>query len=434
MLYTFNAPRIGLNTRYIRRIWPLCLGLLIFFQSATAQSIDQEITLASAIQRTLEQNPKLRVFQFRERALQGQAQTANLRPAFELGADIENIAGSDSFNGIDKAELTLSLSSVIELGDKRQARVTFVTAGRAQLEAQRQTDALDLLGEVTRQYIQVLAAQEKLILAKDAENLARDTFNAVQKRAKAGATPEAEVKRAQATLAQTHLTALAQQQQLQYRKVALAALWGDKTPTFHRAEGNLYQYGKDVDLAELYSRAEKNPSIQIFAAQERLQQAQLRLAQTQSSTDISWSVGIRQFQESNDTALVAGFSMPLFASDRNSGAIVAAKAARDTVYLRKEAALLKLHTQLYQAVNNRQQAIMTAKTLQKDIIPSLTEALEETQEAYQRGRYSYLELVAARQELMNVRRTMVDAATAALLYAAEIEQLTAEPLLPPQND
>lgn len=52
------------------------------------------LTLEQAIRLTLEQNPELRVFEFRDLALAGEAQTANLRPPLELGAELENFAGT----------------------------------------------------------------------------------------------------------------------------------------------------------------------------------------------------------------------------------------------------------------------------------------------------------------------------------------------------
>jgi len=132
--------------------------------------------------------------------------------------------------------------------------------------------------------------------------------------------------------------------------------------------------------------------------------------------------------------LVAGFSMPLFSATRNSGAVRSAIAARDEVEVRREATLLSLRTQLFNAFQNRQQALVTIDTLQTRTIPLLTEALSETQAAYESGRYSYLEWVTARQELLTARSALIDAASAALRHGADIEQLTAEPLLPPLND
>jgi cobalt-zinc-cadmium efflux system outer membrane protein len=133
-------------------------------------------------------------------------------------------------------------------------------------------------------------------------------------------------------------------------------------------------------------------------------------------------------QESDDTALVAGFSVPLSAGKRNSGAVSTALAEQHEVSVQREVTLLDLHTQLFRAFHNRKQAITTVTTLRTAIIPALKEALVETQAAYQRGRYGYLDYVSARQELLSAERTQIEAAAAALTYGAEIEQLTAEPL------
>ncbi|WP_415839184.1 TolC family protein, partial [Pseudoalteromonas maricaloris] len=129
-----------------------------------------------------------------------------------------------------------------------------------------------------------------------------------------------------------------------------------------------------------------------------------------------------------DTALVAGFSLPLFAEKRNSGAIASALAERDQVAIEKEATKLRFRNHLLRAYSNRKQAILTANSLKQSVIPMLEDALEDTQDAYQKGRYGYLDYVSARQELLNARRTLIDAASAALIYGAEIEKLTNEAL------
>jgi len=436
MFHTFDAPHNGVNTLAIYRRWLLYLSLLTFIPWASTQAdqVEHKLTLSSAIKYSLEQNPSLRVFEFRNLALDGQGEIANLRPAYEVGFEAENFSGTGNFNGSDNVDLTVSLSSVIEMGDKRTARVNVVSSSLAQLEAQRQVKVLELLGEVTRRYIDILAAQERVFLAEEGEQLAKNTFSEVTKRAKKGATPEAEVKRAKAAAGQARLTVSSERQQLKYFKVALAALWGEKTPTFSMVEGNLYQFGKDIEFQKLYARVKQNPAIQVFATEERLKEAEVRLAKTQASTDIRWSIGVRQFQETDDTAITAGFSVPLFSSKRSSGSIASAMAARNEVLVQKEVTLLKLHTQLFHAYGNRQQAIVTARDLQSNIIPSLEQALKETKKAYQRGRYSYLDYMTARQELITARRTLIDAGSAALRYGADIEQLTAEPLPASQHN
>ncbi len=424
-----------LPQRLWKRLQPLLVSIiLIVTNGALASAADGTLSLESAMELTLTQNPQLRVFDFRVEALQGQSETAALKPALEIGADIENIVGTGNLQGIDGAELTVSVSSVIELGNKRDARMASIGARRGQLDAERQIEALDLLGELTRRYIDNLAAQSRLSLAQDEVSIASETLQIVQDRAAAGATPELEVLRAEAALSQAELLVSAEESRLRYAQVALAALWGETNPTFESVTGDLYQIEQTVGFENLFARVEQNPFIQVFASEERLREAEVRLARTQSTADPRWSLGARRLQEGGDVGLVAGFSMPLFSATRNSGAVRSAIAARDEVEVRREVALLNLRTQLFNAFQNRQQALVTIDTLQTRTIPLLTEALSETQAAYESGRYSYLEWVTARQELIGARSTLIDAATAALRHGADIEQLTAEPLLSPLID
>src|SRR3954464_3052368 len=62
------------------------------------------LTLRDAITATLAHNPQLTSFQFRTQMLDGERQTAALKPALRLSTDLENIAGSGSFKGTDSAE------------------------------------------------------------------------------------------------------------------------------------------------------------------------------------------------------------------------------------------------------------------------------------------------------------------------------------------
>ncbi|WP_157443218.1 TolC family protein [Colwellia piezophila] len=402
------------------------------------------LTLAVAIQRALKENPAFKVFTLRQAAINGQQQTQALAPGYQLAFEAENFAGSGELKGFAGAEFTVSLSSVIEMGGKRDARRDLGTHRSAMLAAERKITALTLLAEVTRRYINVLAGQESLLLAFDATSLAEETLLAVEKRAKAGSTPKAEIKRAMAAVGNARLSASSKQQKFVAAKMSLALLWNEKwneswnekwnessnnsSPTFNTVAGNLYHFSPDVAFEQLYAKIQKNPALLAFASEERLKNAQLRLAKSQSSTDIQWTLGVKQLQDVGDTALVAGFSMPLFSSSNNDGAILSAQAERDEVQARKTTALLQLHNQLQQAYSSRQQAIYTANRLRETIIPLLEAALTETQIAYQRGLYSYLDYLNARQELLLARRALIKSATAALHFGADIEQLIAEPL------
>lgn len=413
-----------------RRTAFLVLAPLIFWvPQAPAQPPDAtpQLTLTEAIDRTLARNPELAVFRFRDAALEGRTQTAALRPPLTLGGELEDFGGE---GGSDAAELTVSLSSVIELGGQRSARVDVVSARRALLVAEEQSAALDLLGEVIRRYVDLLAAQERLALARDSAALAGDTLSAVEQRVEAAASPRAEALRARAALARSRIAVQSEERQLAIRKLALTSLWGGDSGAFRLDSAELYRFPASSGFAELYARAQRNPAIARFASEERLRAAQLRLAETESSLDIGWSAGVRRSRELDETTLVAGFELPLFPERRNTGAVATALAERQQVAAEREAALLRLKSRLYRAVTGREQALATVEALRGEVVPTLRDALAEVERAYRRGRYSYLEWVSAREELISARRAQIEAAAAVLRYGAEIEQMTAAPLLP----
>ncbi|EHJ06278.1 MULTISPECIES: TolC family protein [Marinobacter] len=403
----------------------LCLFALAF-NVAVAHAEETSLTLANAVSRTMAQNPSLRVFDLRLQGLEGSRLTANQAPAYEAGLEVENALGSGTLQGVDGAEYTLSLSSVIELGGKRRARTGAVSSRYDLMEAEREAETLDVLGQVTQRYVATLALQEKLDLATQSVELSEAILNTVTRRTKQGAAPEAEVLRAKAALAQSRIAHSALQTEYEKRKMALASLWGETRVDFQRLQGDLFRFESSERFEVLYQQASESPVIRVYASERRMRDAEIRLARSQSESDIRWQIGARRLETTGDTALVAGISMPLFAGRRNRGEVQAARAARDEVQYRQEEALLQLHALLFEAYHTRQQNIDAVEQLRSTVLPDLTKALDLTRQAYERGRYSYVEWTAAQRELLSAREALVEAAATALLNQALIEQLTAQ--------
>ncbi|WP_444946904.1 TolC family protein [Microbulbifer sp. VTAC004] len=422
-----------------RAAWPLAVAILCLpTQSVFAQK-GELLTLPNAVGLTLAQNPELAIFPLQKRGLDGAGQTAALKPEMELGVETEykHFNNGDSDNAPDpeddadnEFELTVTLSSVVELGNKRQARIDVVNAQRDLLIADEQAMALDLLAEVIRRYAQVLAAQELVVLAEEKVSLAREALSAVSARVSAAASPVSERMRAESSLEKAILAEQTDQSMLVYYKHALSALWGQPAQNYWVDSAELYRFESGASFEVLYERAQENPVIARFASEERLQASRLRLTQANSRPDVGWYAGLRVNPAVNETAVLAGFNVPLLTAKRNRGAELEAVAELDQVMLRREAALLQLYPQLFLAVTSREQALGTVSTLQDFIIPKLRQALNEVDRAYRRGRDSYVDLISAREELLNAKRARIEAARSVLLFGAEIEQLTARPLGP----
>ncbi|MCC5450719.1 TolC family protein [Rheinheimera sp. UJ51] len=391
------------------------------------ENVFQTITLENAIKRTMANEPLLYEFSVKQQILKSDAKTAALKPAYSLGVEVENVLGTGEVSGIKEAEVTLTLSSVIELGYKLHARGQVIDAKRNQLAIQRQIVSLDLLAEVTRRYIDVLATQETLSAMQQAEQLANYAYQAVVKRVEAGASPLLEEKRAQASLAEARLNVVTVQQQLQSNIKSLSIMWGDTNPVFTGVYGQLYTLPTPTGSNEfnyLIGALSKSPHIAQFAQQSRVQDAQIRLTQASNSPDITWTAGVRRMNGIDELAFVAGASVPLFTNTRNLGEYEAQKARLDQIELQKQASERELYHRVNQAIDARNRALLEVNTLQNDVIPPLKEALGLVEAAYSDGRFSYLEWVTTRKELLSAQLALIQAAKIAHQRNADIEALT----------
>lgn len=414
----------------VRAVLCVCLCLPVL-----AAAAETELTLRQAIEAALMRNPDLAMFQFDLRISDAQRQQAALRPPTELGLSLENFAGTRDFEALDEAEITLTLSQVVELGGKRKARMDTVDAARDTLTTARQAAQLDVLAEVTRRFIAVAEAQEKVALALRAADLAATTARAADIRVQAARAPHVELDRARVAEQRAGIELQSTRTQLEAARRSLAAMWGSDDGTLDGrllgdVQAQLFRMPEAGDYAGLVSRLSESPDFLRFASEERLREAELRLASTQRRADLTVGGGVRRLQAGGDYALVASFSMPLFAGRRAESFIAESAARRDAVGAERQIALVRAKAQLFALHRQLQDSIAIVQSLDTTTIPTMEEALRETEYAFERGRYSYLELVDAQREYLAVLSERIDASTQAQLLSIELERLTNAPLAP----
>ncbi|WP_039918516.1 TolC family protein [Cellvibrio mixtus] len=405
------------------------LPALVLITSAcfTCASFAQtgEITLQQALSRSLQHNPQLAGYKFRRAALDGEHTTAQLRPETRFQLEAENIAGSGEFSGVDAAELTLSFSSIIELGGQRDARTGVVTARQQQLQTERRVAVLDLVAAVNYRFIALLAAQEQQRLEEEAQHLGQALVDSLVKRVQAGSTPQAELMRARAALARTGIAVDKARQQAQEEALLLSAFWADASPDFTRAHGDLFALTNPEPLANWQTRLAQNPDLTLLGDATRLRTAELRKADSERKLALGWNAGVRQFQQSDDTAVILGVNIPLAAGKRASGAVQTARAEQDAARFAEDTAKSRLETRLNQTFIAHQQALNETLSLRDRILPLLQDASRATANAFEQGRYSSLELAMAQRELLETRAELINAALRAHETRIELERLTA---------
>lgn len=404
------------------------VGVSICFMLVSASA--SALTLSQAVSRALAQSPELQRSNYVLRTADARITQANLAPSPELSVALENIGGSGRFKNTHALETTFLLSQVIELGDKRLARSQAATASRDLVSIENDARQLDVLAEVTQRYIQVAVSQEEQALALQATRLAAQTIKAVKKRVEAAKSPLVELNRAQIALTRAIIKEEHAEHELLSARQKLAAMWGETEPAFSTVTAQLFELPKPASFSTLVARLKTNPDFTRFASEQRLRDAELAVAEARRVPNVQLGGGVRQLNESDDHALVLSVSVPLFSRSRNAGYIAEAAARREQVAVDEQAAFIRAQADLFAIYQELQHALTEARILKDEVIPQTAAILKQTEYAYQRGRYSYVDWIAAQGEMLSTQDRLIEASANAHRYFVAIERLTGESLLP----
>jgi cobalt-zinc-cadmium efflux system outer membrane protein len=411
---------------------------MLFSTIASAESglvgDGQMIGLNEAVARTLARNPELVAFGHQFQAQDGRVLQAGLAPNPELSLTVENVLGTGEFTGIDGAETTLSIAWVLEHG-VRQRRIETARAGISLLDVEADIMRLDAAAETARLFLSCLSNQAQMINAGEAVRLAQETVGAVNKRVQAGKSPQAELARARAELARLKLNQEDFEHELLSASRRLAAKWGETGPGLKRVNGEILSLPITDSFETLKTRIDRNPDIARFLSKQRVDEAELRLAEAQRRQNWRVSVGVRRHEITDDEALLANLTVPLMLRNRNQGRIAEAQANLAQTNADAIAARIRNETLLFVIFQELQHSLHRAKTFRDDVIPQLEQALADTRNAYELGRYSYFEWYTVQKDMLEARRALVEASVDAHKNTIEIERLTgvriAQPTISP---
>jgi len=393
---------------------------------ASAGAAETALTLQQALERARAAHPALKAFAFETRAHAARARQAALRPATSVEVLVEDAGGTGARAGLDSAQATLSLSHLIELGGKRDGREAVAEAHGGSLRTAQAVRQLDVMADIARRFVAVLALQQRVEDAAEAVALATRVQQAVGQRVQAAASPEAELSRAIVATAEAELELEDARHRLGTARFELAAAMGLRAPDFATVAGALFTPPDAPSLETLVAQLEGAPDLMRFADETRLRDAEARLARSQAGYDVKLTAGVRQYPQDDATAFVAGLSVPLFAGSRAQPAVAAAEAERDKVALDREGALLKARALLTAHYSEMEHARHVMEALRDRVLPQLGKALEQTEYAYRRGRYSYLEWSDAQRRHLEARARYIAVAAEFHTHRIEIERLAGQ--------
>ncbi|HEX7991661.1 MAG TPA: TolC family protein [Stenotrophomonas sp.] len=387
------------------------------------------LTLDDAIVRVALDHPELRLIDAQRPVLEARRDAALLRPPMQLGVELENLLGNGDARGMQGAEATVSLSGVLERGDKLDARRMLAQANIDALAPQRATARLDLLAETARRYLAVAQAQAALQIANTDIEQRRRAVSAARLRLQAGASPESVLFTAQAMLAQAELDRDRAIEEASAARLSLAALWGARSPDFNTVSGDVLQLPALRDFVLLNDDLQRAPELAELLGEQRIREAQLQLVLTRSRPDWNWQVGVRNSRADNATSLVGGFSIPLGSARRAAPEIREAEADLALLPYQRQARQQQLYATLAEAHGRYVTARLEVQRMQADVLPQLQKAERAAEQAWRAGAASYMEWAQLQAMRIESRQRQLDAAIAAQTALIEIQRLTGQGML-----
>ncbi|SDD52050.1 TolC family protein [Aquimonas voraii] len=395
---------------------------------ALAAPAASELTLDDALDRVIQYHPELRGYAARTAALRAEVNLAGQAPPLRLAAELENAPGSGALAGVSGAELTISLAGVLERGGKLEARRALAASRLDALGVQRAATELDLLAEVARRYLEVAEWQDRAPLLQAELEARRDIARAARDRFQRGAEPETSALAADSAVIaiELEIEARAQAEAAAWQRLAL--LWGE---TDSDAIPDLASLPTQTPAlpspAALRALLQRTPELRAFADQQRLAEAQLRLARTAASFDLDWQLGLRRLQDGRDTALVAGVSLPLGSARRAQPGMAAADAALAALDSAHAAEALRLEALALAALDQATRHSARADGLERRVLPAQQRAADSAARAYRSGALSWLEWASLQNALLATRMDLLAARAEAQRALIELQRLTAEP-------
>lgn len=388
-------------------------ALLAALAGASAQA--EPLSLDDAITRALGAAPENRASAAAIDAARAARVQAAIRPGGEVVIEAENAIGSGAYSRFNQAEITSSYSQPIERGGRRAARIALADRDIALAEANVVTRRLDVAASVERAFIDVLIGDAIVQIATARLSQEQALRAEALRRVRGYRDPlfvetaaNGRVREAELALDEARAGVIA-------ARASLASFWGGDGSAITLEGDLLTRDGTATGLSDADN----------LVAEAELARARAAIAQERAMAhnDYRWSAGARYLRDSNDVALVAGITIPI-GSNRNRGNIARAEAEERRIAAEQLANITARQRRLDFLIAAAEAARTRANNLVSEIYPINTRTLEQVREGYNRGGFTFQNIMDAADTIAATQDDWLAAVTRYRDLLTEIDRLT----------
>lgn len=380
----------------------------------------EPLTMAAAIRLALESNPTISAARREIEATEAQVLQGSLRPNPGFSIATENM-GRVSRSGSAQVELP------IERGDKRAARVDAAQRGRDVAVSDLSGRQLKVRAAVMAAFFDVLAAQELLALAQDSAALARRATDIAAKRVAAGKVSPVEETKARVAEAGVRVSLTQAQSELRNARRRLASLWGNPSPRFSEAQGDVDLMPALPDPESLERRLSASPLLERAQLELERRKSLVNVEQSKTVQDFTVSVGVQRREESQREQMMVGISVPIPLYNRNQGNLLEALRREDKARDELVATRITLASEAYQVVERIYARREEAELLLNEVLPGAKSAYEAATIGFENGKFSFLEVLDAQRTFFSAKSQYLNALAALHRAVTDLESILGQP-------
>ena len=330
----------------------LTLVLMLLPQQALSQNnVNSEtLALSDAISLALAEHPEMAVFTYQRDALNARVKQATILPRPTVGFTIEDAMGTGVRSNFGAAQSTLNIGWVLEQR-AIESRVNAAKRAATQVDFDIEIKALDIAAQTATLFIDALILDQRLQLAKLAQQQANEALKAISRRVEAGKSLSIEQLQSESELIRRALEVEDLEHELEASRYKLMAQWGGEANRY-KLRGDLLIVPVIQNLSAQLAKLNEHPALLAFANQQRIAQSQIALTRIEARPKWQVSAGIRRYETSDDFGLVAGISIPFGNDGRSMGEVQVIKAQQAEYQSQSEVLKRMLNTQLFVLLQN----------------------------------------------------------------------------------
>jgi len=386
-----------------------------------------ELTLDEAVARALANHPAIEAAAHGVSAAEARALQAGLWPNPGLEIEVENFGGDGDLRGFQSGETTALVNQVLPIGGTPGRRRAVADAEHAVAGRDLESTRLDVVARATAAFSTVLAAQQREDLAIKLLEVAEDFARIVQAKVDSGKVSPVESTRAQIEVAQAGVRRARAARELRAARARLAASWGSPVADFDRAVGSLPRPEFSPPFDGLRSMLAATPDIGRLDDLVERQRRVVALEKSLRIPDLAVGIGPRRFEETGQSAWVAGVgvSIPIF--DRRQGARRAAEFDLERMHRDADTARLALETELAVVCERLNAAVEAAHSAEDEVVPSAMSALAAVKIGYREGKFAFVDVIAAQRAFFEAGTLLLDSLEEYAIARAELDRLVGRP-------